>query len=226
MKSFFKLIKVNYRNNYIGYIIIGILLLIPITYCAIQTYNLYDAGYSIEDVEHLKNQGIDEFFWDKLNDIAKTPPFYIGWTRDGSVILFSLLNIVVMITIFILSRRNRLIRKFKVVPFTILSLIVYGIVLSLIEIWFDCVTATIFQGWGINTPHFTSIYSLSSKVSFWVILDIVVLCVLWKAINILRTIKRKWVIAVLILIYAILFPFVLESLLVISIFFVGIRIIG
>lgn len=127
-----------------------------------------------------------------------------------------------MITIFILSRRNRLIRKFKVVPFTILSLIVYGGILSLIEMWFDCVTVTISKSF-FGTPCFTSIYSQSSEVSLWVILVIVVLCVLWKAINILRKIKRKWVVAILILIYVILFPHVFGLLLLISVYFVGPR---
>ena len=215
MKSLLKLVKFNYKHNVIGYLIVGILLFIPITYCAIQTYSLYDAGYSIEEVDHFKEQWEgDEYFWCELNSIVEaspdTYPFYIGWGKDGSVILFSLLNLIVIIWITILSRRNRNLKKVKVLPFTILSLIVYGGILSLIEIWFDSITVIIDENY--YAPIFISLYFRSSIISLLIMLIWVVLYILWKAIKILRKIKRKWVVAILILIYAILFPCLLGFL--------------
>ncbi len=187
MKSFLKLLKVNYRNNYIGYIIIGILLLIPTSYCAIQTYNLYDAGYSIEDVKNVyydKDWDYDGIIFRgdvySLDRLQKEIPTYVGDLKDGLLIRFTLLNLIVIFTIFILSRRNRTIQKFKVRPFTILSLIVYGGILSLIEIWFDSITIIVRDIYFVFPPRVTGIFFPSLICSAILIILIIACKFFWK----------------------------------------------
>lgn len=133
MNKFLKLVKFNYKYNY-GYLVACALLLIPVIYCLFRLYNLYDSGYTIENVLYAiewARRNMDMVERGEIDRLVGLPT--IGTYNTGSyslfllTCLFTLINVSVTFLVFKLAQRNRL----KI--YTVLSVLFYALILIVFE---------------------------------------------------------------------------------------------
>lgn len=137
------LIKHNYKENIRWYIIIWLLLLIPIIFCTNQTIKLYnDDGKII--VEEALSQGYRDFVEYDLPDgmdLEEYFPVYVGNIFE-IVFIFLILSVVIITSVFILSKRNNEDFRNKR-RYVALSLLFYFAILCGIIKWCDNVTVLV-----------------------------------------------------------------------------------
>lgn len=132
--DFIDLIKKNYKENIRWYIIIWILLLIPVIFCIIQP------GYS--DVRVITFDEVEKYHMGYYNLFLL-------------VFLFVVLSIVVITSVFILSKRNNKDLKHRRL-YVVLSLLFYSAILLAIMNWCGNVTVMVHPGSAVSHFHVAS----------------------------------------------------------------------
>lgn len=148
-------IKHNYKTNSKGYAIIWLLLLIPITFCSIQTIRLYNWSRHY----NLKN------IIDKM-DIPCDCPAFVG-DLFTAIFLFMFLSVVIMTLVIYLSLKNNKDFKYRVL-YAVLSSLLYWVILYVIVLWFNNVTLLIHPGSAASTERIAS----NSLPAFYIIYSV------------------------------------------------------
>ena len=157
--EFINLIKHNYKVNIRGYIIIWILLLAPIAFCTTQTIQLSEKEkYRIEEAKSTDYIDFIEYELPAGMVLEEYFPVYVGRAIIPTL-LFVILSVIIFISVFILSKRNR--KDFRNTRlYVALSLLFYFAILYGIIKWFDNVTVLVRDGSAITSTAFTSLLPL------------------------------------------------------------------
>lgn len=143
--EFINHVKHNYKTNFGGYVLVWILLLIPITFCIIQTVKLNNWNGDIQNFRYeiLNGMDVKEYF-----------PVYVGGIFKITF-LFVILSVVVITTVVKLSSKNNSDFKYRRL-YIILSILLYCIVLYTIMLWCSKVTVLIHYGSAISDESISS----------------------------------------------------------------------